>query len=181
YRRAITSGGRGRAREGMGLAPAAGAAQDDWRTSPARIAPEPGGRRGLPVRHELRVWAGATRPHLRPAQESASHLPQPGGGKVGIEPGGGVRGRIGIPPRTPPPAVYPQFPHPGGRAGRGGLPGGRAGRKGAPPPTPAFQRGGGRGSALRPLPPPSPPPALPAPASPARPRRRARSARSRSR
>src|SRR5690606_21326711 len=33
-------------------------------------------------------------------------------------------------PRTPPPAVYPQFPHPGGVAIRGGRPGGRERGKG---------------------------------------------------
>src|SRR5690606_23868569 len=54
------------------------------------------------------------------------------------------------PPRTPPPAVIPQFPHPGGGGTWGGLPGGRAGAEGTPPPTPAVQgRGGAEGPGAR--------------------------------
>src|SRR5690606_31964427 len=62
-------------------------------------------------------------------------------------------------PRTPSPAVLPQFPHPGGGGMWGGLPGGRAGggvtpahtrRSAVPPPSPG-RRGGGGGA-----PPPRP-------------------------
>src|SRR5690606_6667855 len=66
--------------------------------------------------------------------------PPPGWGTVGIEPGGGVRGRIGIPPRTSPPAVYPQFPQPGCGARVRRPPGWKGGAEGSPPPTPAVLR-----------------------------------------
>ncbi len=46
------------------------------------------------------------------------------------------------PPRTPPPAVYPQFPHTCGGAEGGALQVGRAGREGLPRPRPQFRRGG---------------------------------------
>src|SRR5690606_20014614 len=41
-------------------------------------------------------------------------------------------------PRTPPPAVLPQFPHPGRGAGMGRPPGWKGGAEGPPPPTPAV-------------------------------------------
>src|SRR5690606_6028435 len=67
--------------------------------------------------------------------------PQPGWGKVGIEPGGGVRGGDGDPRDERP---HPQFtrssPTRGAGQGWGGLPGGRAGAEGTPPPSPAFHR-----------------------------------------
>src|SRR5690606_6207634 len=49
------------------------------------------------------------------------------------------------PQRTPPPAVRPQFPHPGGGAGVGRPPGWKGGVEGPPPPTPAVQGEGARG------------------------------------
>src|SRR5690606_27122794 len=71
-----------------------------------------------------------------------------------------VRGRIGIPPRTPPPAVYPQFPHPGGGAGVGRPPGWKGRGGGTPPPTPSVLSGRRPGSptpasSIHSLPPPA--------------------------
>src|SRR5690606_2605134 len=65
--------------------------------------------------------------------------PQPGWGKVGIEPGGGVRGGDGDPRdgRPHPPATRRSPTRQGGQGG-GGLPGGRAGRKGLPHPHPPL-------------------------------------------
>src|SRR5690606_35430961 len=73
-----------------------------------------------------------------------------------------TRTRTGLTPRTPPPAVPPQLPHPGGGAGRGGLPGGRAGWRGHPHPHPPFQQfpraRPGRRAGPRSRPRPGPPP-----------------------
>src|SRR5690606_11935908 len=79
-------------------------------------------------------------------------------GRVGFgseRPGTGTRRRTrtrtGTTPRTAPPAVYPQFPHPGSGGDVGRPPGWRGRAEGAPPPTPAVQ-GGGAGRRVRPRP-----------------------------
>src|SRR5690606_33406100 len=79
-------------------------------------------------------WTLARPLHLAP--EAAAWFPELAGQPAVLRANG--KRRIVVPTQTPPPAVPPQFPHPGGRAQAGWTPGWEGGAEGPPPPTPAV-------------------------------------------